>query len=207
MRSRSMQKLTDALKRKYPGIVIYGIGDAAHKLRTSDHNEDDTSGSRAAQSDPDSNPEHRALDLMISSRFTVSDANRFITNLLGSDQGRAHTYYLIFQGWLYSRTYGWVRRRFDGDPHNDHIHLSGWAPKDESNYDWEDVVEGDEVTRTDIDQIATAVAKRLHDLDLGEKGGPTWAQTEQLTLSTVTELAKAVSALRTEVSALAARIK
>lgn len=36
MRSRSMQSLTDAIKRRHPGVVIYGIGDPAHKLRRSD---------------------------------------------------------------------------------------------------------------------------------------------------------------------------
>src|SRR5688572_30450143 len=99
MRARNMQSLTDAVKRRHPGVVIYGIGDDAHKLRTSDHNEDDTAGSRAAQTDADSNPEHRAIDIMLGPAFSVADAYDLIGDLLADSSARARLFYLLFDGW------------------------------------------------------------------------------------------------------------
>ena len=62
MRSLNMQALTRNLQARYPGITVYGIGDAAHQAEASDHNEDDTPGVRTEQVDGDDVPEHRAID-------------------------------------------------------------------------------------------------------------------------------------------------
>ncbi|MEU5945146.1 hypothetical protein ABZ793_06235 [Micromonospora sp. NPDC047465] len=143
MRARNMQALTDAIKRRHPGVVIYGIGDAAHKLRASDHNEDDLSGSRAAQSDSDNNPEHRAIDVMLGPAFSRADAYGLIDNLVGDPGSRARLFYIIFDGFIWSRSSGWTKRAFDGDPHRDHPHISGWAADDENAAGWPAVDGGD----------------------------------------------------------------
>lgn len=144
MRSLSMQSLTDAIKRRHPGVVIYGVGDAAHKLRTSDHNEDDTAGSRAAQSDADSTPEHRAIDVMLGPAFTEAQAYDLIADLLADPSALVRLFYIIFDGSIWSRSNGWVRRDFDGeDQHRDHPHISGWAADDENAAGWPAVDGGD----------------------------------------------------------------
>jgi hypothetical protein len=142
-----MQSLTDAVKARYPGVTVYGIGDAAHKLRSSDHNEDDTSGSRAAQSDADSNPEHRAIDIMLGPNFTRMQAYELIEDLL-APVSRARLFYVLFDGWRWSRSTDWHKVPFDGDPHDDHIHVSGWAADDENAAGWP-AVNGGEMELTD----------------------------------------------------------
>jgi hypothetical protein len=157
MRSLSMQSLTGAIKRRHPGVVIYGIGDAAHRLRTSDHNEDDTPGSLAAQSDADNNPEHRGIDVMLGPAFTRAQAYALIADLL-RPESRARLFYILFDGWRWSRSTSWAKVEFDGDPHDDHIHISGHAADDENAAPWPAVYGGDmAITDADATKIAVAV--------------------------------------------------
>lgn len=129
-----MQSLTNDVRREWPGVVVYGIGDAAHKLRASDHNEDDTSGSKAAQSDPDGRAEHRAIDVMIGSKFTKSDGDALVEHLLKHHKGRL--YGLIWNGWQWWRSTGFKKQARTDDPHRDHVHISGWAADDENAAGW-----------------------------------------------------------------------
>lgn len=139
-----MQALTDAVKRRYPGVVIYGIGNEEHQLHASDHNEDDTAGSRPAQTDADSTKEHRALDIMLGPAFTKAQAYQLIADLLGDPAARARLKYIIFDGYIWSASNGWVREEFDGDPHRDHPHISGKASDDENAAGWPAVDKGKE---------------------------------------------------------------
>lgn len=166
MRAKNMQALTDDTKRRHPGVVIYGIGDEAHQLRTSDHNEDDTEGSKAAQSDADSNPEHRAIDVMLGAAFTKTQAYAYIADILADPSALKRLYYLIFDGNIWSRSNGWKRIDFDGaDQHTDHIHVSGWAADDENAAGWPAVYGGDMATPREI---------WTHDLKDGEGTDPAY---------------------------------
>jgi hypothetical protein len=132
-----MQKLTDQLKAARPGIVIYGIGDAAHKLEVSGHNEDDTIGVRAEDQDPDSIPEHRAIDVMLGPVFSASDALTLAKFLSGVPSNRVRLLYVIFDRTIWSRSNGWVARPYTGtNPHTDHLHASGEADQDENVTPW-----------------------------------------------------------------------
>lgn len=136
MRAKNLAVLSAEIKARYPGVVVYGIGDAAHRLRTSDHNEDDTAGVRAAQSDADSVPEHRAIDVMLGSAFSRAQADVLILELLAVPRLRDRLFYIIFHGRIWSRSYGWVTRPHTIDPHDDHIHISGWAANDDDVSSW-----------------------------------------------------------------------
>lgn len=192
MRSLSMQALTDAVKRRKPGVVVYGKGDAAHALRVSGHNEDDTPGVRAEQSDADSIPEHRAIDIMLGPAFTKADAYELIEDLLADQTALARLIYFIFDGHIWSKSRDWVKREFDGDNHSDHIHLSGDADDDENAAPWP-AAEGDDMTPAEL------LGTRLGRSDV------TVAQALQETERNVRGLATAVDALAAKVDALAAR--
>lgn len=136
MRARNMTALANAVTARWPGVTIYGIGDAAHKLRASDHNEDDTAGSKAAQSDKDSNPEYRAIDIMVRGPFTKADADRLVAALLADPAARARIYGIIWNGSQWWRSTGFTRQARTTDPHTDHVHVSGLASDDENAAGW-----------------------------------------------------------------------
>lgn len=132
-----MQALTDAIKRRWPGVVIYGIGNEEHQDQPSDHNEDDTPGSRPAQTDADSNPEHRAIDIMLGPAFSKADGDALVAALLADPEARARLLNIIWYGGIWSRSWGWTRRTYTGsNPHTDHPHVSGLAADDENDADW-----------------------------------------------------------------------
>lgn len=116
-RAANMQALTNDIKSEHPGVVIYGIGDAAHKRRTSDHNEDDTPGSKAAQSDPDNRPEHRAIDVMLGPAMSRAQMYVIINRILNDPRLRARLWYINFENYKWSRSNGWIRSNNSNDPH------------------------------------------------------------------------------------------
>jgi len=137
MRSKNMQVLTDQVKAAKPGVTIYGIGDAAHKLEVSGHNEDDTAGVRAEDQDADNVAEHRALDFMIGSHFTKTDANHLVADLANDAENRKRLLYVIFDGKIWSRSRDWEVRDYEGsNDHSDHVHASGEADDDENTKLW-----------------------------------------------------------------------
>lgn len=137
-----MQALTAAIQARWPGVVIYGIGDAAHKLRASDHNEDDLDGSKAAQSDSDTKPEHRAIDAMIGPAFTKADADALVAAMLRDPEAKKRLYGIIWHGSQWWRSNGWRKQARTTDQHNDHVHFSGLAADDENDAGWPAVGEG-----------------------------------------------------------------
>lgn len=131
-----MQSLTNDIKARHPGVVIGGIGDDAHKLRKSDHNEDDTAGSRAAQSDSDSVPEHRAIDVMLGSAINETQLQAIIDEILGDPKDLARLVYINFKNWQWAKSNGWKRADNSDDPHPKHGHFSGLAATDGDASPW-----------------------------------------------------------------------
>jgi len=151
-----MQALTSDYRRNYPGIVIFGVGDDAHKLRFSDHNEDDTEGSKAAQSDADDTPEHRAIDVMLGPAFSREQARVSLREVLDDPKNRERLAYVNFENTQWSRPL-WTPHNNSDDPHPDHIHYSGLASKDDDRAPWLGV---DMLTQEQMN-VLTADAWRL----------------------------------------------
>jgi hypothetical protein len=137
MRSLNMQVLTNQLKTRYPGVVIYGIGDSAHQSSPSGHNEDDTPGSRPEDEDADNIPEHRALDVMIGPAFNLADAWNLVTDLVTRPANQRRLLYVIFYRKIWRRRNGWREETYTGsDPHTNHPHVSGEADDDANTTPW-----------------------------------------------------------------------
>jgi hypothetical protein len=82
------------------------LGDASHQARVSDHNPDYSAGGvvRAIDIDSDGIDVQQVLDAII---------------------GDPRAWYVIWDRHIYSRTYGWAKRPYDGtDPHTGHLHVS-----------------------------------------------------------------------------------
>lgn len=146
-----MTRLTAAVRARWPGVVVYGVGDDPHRRRISDHNEDDTAGSRPAQTDPDNVPEHRAIDVMLGAHFTRADGYALVEALVRDPR----IWYLVFDHHEWSRDYGWRKLAHAGDPHTDHVHVSGLASQDESTAEWPRVTKGEilVIEPTDVQAI------------------------------------------------------
>ncbi len=137
MRARGMQVLTGNIKAKRPEAIIYGIGDEAHKLQVSGHNEDDTAGVRAEDQDADSVPEHRAIDVMITSGFSAADAEKLYDDLGTNAANQKRLLYVIYNRRKRSRSTNWQEvPHEDGGEHDNHVHASGEADEDENTNDW-----------------------------------------------------------------------
>jgi hypothetical protein len=80
------------------------LGDAAHQARISQHNPDEWNIVRAEDIDKDGINVKRVLKAAI---------------------GRPGVWYVIHDGRIWSRTYGWKARKYTGpNPHKGHIHIS-----------------------------------------------------------------------------------
>jgi hypothetical protein len=85
------------------------IGDAAHAARKSEHNPDDKGCVHAIDVDVDDGDSGR-------------DLRREILNAV---IGHKAVWYVISNGVIYSRTYGWKARKYTGaDGHFGHVHIS-----------------------------------------------------------------------------------
>lgn len=82
------------------------IGDASHQARKSDHNPDWDAGGVV-----------RAIDIDVHG----IDAPAVVKALIGDPR----VWYVIYDHYIYSVTYNWAKRPYDGaDPHTGHIHVS-----------------------------------------------------------------------------------
>jgi hypothetical protein len=104
------------------------IGDTAHQERSSDHNPDDTAGSKVPHSDSDSIPEVHALDVDSTGPWpagmTMAKAFSVLRLLMIGMGTRAPLAYLIFdREWC--EYPDWKLKPYNGtDPHTGHLHAS-----------------------------------------------------------------------------------
>ncbi|MDG4762376.1 hypothetical protein [Micromonospora sp. WMMD710] len=168
-RAANMQALTDDVKRQWPGVVVYGIGDAAHKASASGHNEDDTPGSRPELEDADNRPEHRAIDIMLGPKFTKADADALVARLVADPKARARLYYVIWNGYIWSRSNGWRKTKYTGaDQHTGHVHASGWAADDENAGPWPAVAARTSSTSSTEDDMTAKASSIIEAWGVGD---------------------------------------
>jgi len=85
------------------------IGDDSHATRNSQHNPDDETGAvRAIDIDVDDNDPNKDLRLQV-----IAAAKR-----------DPRVWYIISNGIIWSRTYNWVAKKYYGNPHTGHVHVS-----------------------------------------------------------------------------------
>lgn len=123
MRSRSAQALTDSIRRVWPNATVWGKGDADHQESASDHNEDDTPGSKPEQTDADNLPEHRAVDVPRLGGITMTDLREMRRRLTDRPANRARLRYVILEQTIWRKRNGWKPEDYSGDFH-DHLHAS-----------------------------------------------------------------------------------
>lgn len=106
----SLVALRAEVKRSFPHRDTGSdgwLGDAAHRARKSEHN-------------PDAKGMVHAIDLDTDG-LTKAEKARLLKAVIGDDR----VWYVIHDGTIWSRTYGWRARRYTGpNPHHGHIHIS-----------------------------------------------------------------------------------
>jgi len=104
---KHLNYIVNDVKKKFPGIVVGTIGDAAHRARKSDHN-------------PDSKGVVHAADFMIGGSFSASDADTLSKQLATTADPAVK--YVIYNRRIWENG---VWRKYTGsDPHTNHVHLS-----------------------------------------------------------------------------------
>lgn len=129
------------------------IGDASHQARPSDHNPDWSAGGVV-----------RAVD--------ITTAGIDFDRLLATVKADKRSWYIIHAGYIYSRTYGWAKRKYTGpNPHDHHAHVSilrtaaaasstapWFASKPSTPSGQKPTPPEGELTMTDVDAILKAIA-------------------------------------------------
>ena len=94
------------------------IGDTSHQATVSDHNPDWTNGGVVRAIDLDTNLDKNDREAM---HRLIGQLRVYCRDRKDNDR----VSYIIFDGLIASRTYGWVWRPYAGvDPHTGHSHLS-----------------------------------------------------------------------------------
>lgn len=97
-----------SVKKQYPGITVYWLGDANHQAKKSDHN-------------PDSRGLVHAIDCMT---YTDTARGNEIVRWVLTDTDDVE--YIIFNRTIWSRSNSFTPKAYTGDnPHVDHVHISG----------------------------------------------------------------------------------
>lgn len=91
------------------------LGDTSHQARVSDHNPCRYCSGRSKNI-------VRALDIDITPDGDPNEDLRL--RLLKAAIGDPRVWYVISNGVIYSRTYGWQPRVYTGNPHTGHVHVS-----------------------------------------------------------------------------------
>lgn len=119
----SLIKLVEDVDAKYPKrdkSFDGSIGDAAHAARASEHNPDH-------DSDPLPEGMVSAVDI---TKDSAAMAKFLLSELIGDDR----VWYVIHDGFIYSRTHGWEKRAYTGpNAHLHHVHVSLRQTKEAAN--------------------------------------------------------------------------
>jgi hypothetical protein len=135
-RARNMQALTNDIVREWPGTTVWGKGDKAHESSRSDHNEDDTPGSRPEQTDADNDPEHRAIDVAKLGPMTMDRLHVLRQRLTDRPANQRRMRYVILEQTIWRARDGWKPDEYGGEYHG-HLHVSGDAADDENGSAWD----------------------------------------------------------------------
>lgn len=139
MRARNMQRLTTDVQSSPEfglNVTVWGKGDLAHQGSSSDHNEDDTAGSKPEQTDADNIPEHRAIDIPFLGSFNLTKARILRQRLTDRPSNQRRLKYVILEQNIWRKRNGWKREDYTGDYHN-HLHVSGDVADDENGAGWD----------------------------------------------------------------------
>lgn len=116
--------LRSQLRAKYPGVVIYWIGDPAHQGRPSDHN-------------PEADGSVDAIDVMVGPHFSESQADELVNTLVHFHDWRIS--YIIWKRRIWKYSTGW--KTYNGsDPHTNHIHISRNDVQENNTNPWSLVI-------------------------------------------------------------------
>jgi len=144
------------------------VGDAAHQAESSDHNPDDTAGSRTPHTDSDSIPEVHALDVDSSGPWpagmTMAAAVAHVVAFCKGRGAGSPLNYVIWDHHIYEYP-SWSKQDYDGsDPHTNHAHFSsrygsGSGSSNPENYAGPWGLEEEFMSEA---SYAQAVASKLH---------------------------------------------
>lgn len=137
MRAHNLEVLTGDVQAEYgPGVTVWGKGDKAHQSSISDHNEDDTPGSKSEQQDADNIPEHRALDIPFLGPFSEADAHDLRRKLTERPANQRRLRYVILGQIIWRKKGGWKAEHYTGEYHG-HLHVSSDVADDENGAHWD----------------------------------------------------------------------
>ena len=124
-----MKNLGNQINRRFPrrnGDSDGALGNAAHQTETSDHNKDDTPGSKPGWEDADSKPDIRGIDVDNTLNDPDADAQDLVDHIRKLPKLNTVLRYIIYWEKMYH-----ARDNFEPTPytgvsaHREHVHFSG----------------------------------------------------------------------------------
>lgn len=157
--SISLDSFVRGVKTMWPGATVWTKGDKAHERSPSDHNNDDTAGSKPEQVDADSRPEVRAADVPTLGGVTMADLDELRVKLTTRPANQRRGRYVILRQDIWRKRNGWKREDYSGDYHG-HLHLSIDAADDDNGADWDldDAPTSSSTPEGDDDEMKIAIA-------------------------------------------------
>lgn len=134
--SISLDAFVRGVKRLWPRATVWTKGDAAHQGSPSDHNNDDTAGSKPEQVDADSKPEIRAADVPTLGGVTMSMLDELRVRLTGRPTNQRRLRYVILRQTIWRKRNGWKAEHYSGEYHG-HLHASIDAADDDNGAEWD----------------------------------------------------------------------